>query len=100
MFRVTSFLQGESSEAKFSVTNVCPFPLSWCAKFKGLRDPNLENRAPFFCRPAEGTLAQVRVCVCVCVCVSVDLHAWNGAHKELHGRVCIAVRTCCLSTGT
>jgi len=53
-------LQNESAQATFNVINVCPFPLSFTMKFNGVPDHNLQNRPAFFCRPSEGTLAQVR----------------------------------------
>lgn len=52
--------QGETSEARFTVTNVCPFHLSFAMRFRGVKDPNLHNKPAFYCRPSEGTLAQVR----------------------------------------
>ncbi|KAL6756551.1 hypothetical protein V8C86DRAFT_68985 [Haematococcus lacustris] len=60
-------LKGESSEARFSVTNVCPFPLSFAMRFRGVREPNLTNRPAFYCRPAEGTLVQGESCEVVVV---------------------------------
>eukprot|EP00955_Chlamydomonas_euryale_P007529 79807-Chlamydomonas_euryale.AAC.3 len=49
---------GEASERSFTVTNVCPFPLTFSMRFCGVPDPNLQARPPFYARPAEGTLAQ------------------------------------------
>lgn len=47
----------------FSVVNVCPFPLSFSMRFNGIADHNLQNCPAFFCRPSEGTLAQVRASI-------------------------------------
>jgi hypothetical protein len=57
--------RGEAAERKFTVTNVCPFPLTFSMLFRAVPDPNLQMKPPFYTRPSEGTLAQVRVCVCV-----------------------------------
>ncbi|GAX76218.1 hypothetical protein CEUSTIGMA_g3662.t1 [Chlamydomonas eustigma] len=50
--------KGESTERRFTVTNVCPFPLTFSLLFKGVPDPNLQMKPAFFARPSEGTLAQ------------------------------------------
>ncbi|GIL67303.1 hypothetical protein Vafri_20688, partial [Volvox africanus] len=54
-------LVGESGSRTLTVTNVCPFPLSFTMVVVGsgaAADPNLAMRPPFSCHPAEGTLAQ------------------------------------------
>ncbi|GLI70333.1 hypothetical protein VaNZ11_015289 [Volvox africanus] len=54
-------LVGESGSRTLTVTNVCPFPLSFTMVVIGsgaAADPNLAMRPPFTCHPAEGTLAQ------------------------------------------
>ncbi|GIL93003.1 hypothetical protein Vretifemale_20446 [Volvox reticuliferus] len=54
-------LVGESGSRTLTVTNVCPFPLSFTMVVIGSgasADPNLAMRPPFSCHPAEGTLAQ------------------------------------------
>lgn len=56
---------GEASSTTLTVTNVCPFPLSFAMRLAGratAADPNLGCRLPFACQPAEGTLAQGESC--------------------------------------
>lgn len=56
---------GESSSTTLTVTNVCPFPLSFAMRLAAratAADPNLGCRLPFACQPAEGTLAQGESC--------------------------------------
>lgn len=58
-FDMGDVYRGESAEQKFTVTNVCPFPLTFSLKFGDVPDPNMQMKPPFYARPAEGTLAQV-----------------------------------------
>ena len=60
-FDMGDVFRGESAERKFTLTNVCPFPLSFAMLFKGVPDPNPQMKPPFYARPSEGTLAQVRL---------------------------------------
>lgn len=59
-FDMGDVFRGESSERKLTVTNVCPFPLTFSMLFRGVPDPNLQMKPPFYARPSEGTLAQVQ----------------------------------------
>ena len=58
-FDMGDVFRGESSERKFTLTNVCPFPLSFSMLFGGVPDPNLQMKPAFYARPSEGTLVQV-----------------------------------------
>eukprot|EP00798_Chlamydomonas_sp_ICE-L_P001974 gene1974-33391_t len=57
-FDVGDVLKGDTKQHTFSITNVCPFPLNFQMRFGGITDPSLNMQPPFFCRPAEGKLAQ------------------------------------------
>lgn len=55
-------LCGDSASKAITLTNICPFPLTFSMQTRGARDPNLFMRPVFHCRPAEGTLAQGESC--------------------------------------